>query len=281
MIDLSPEVIKLALVLLATGCAAGFSAGLFGIGGGAVMVPALYFVFEALGYPQAAIMHSAVATSSAVIIIGSIRSVASHHKHKAVDWDILWPAKKYKSWGLWIGIGALLASSILAKYISGAQLTLIFGVIMSVIALQFIFGRPDWKWRESLPGGASIPIGGSIIGAISALMGIGGGAISVTLMVICGKTIHRAIGTASGVGMFISIPATLGFILSGWGAAGRPPMSLGYVNILGFVLVAITSIMFIPFGARLAHKTDQRKLKMVFGVFLALVSINMIRKTIL
>jgi len=278
--EVSPEILTLAGVLLVTGCLAGFSAGLFGIGGGAVMVPALYYVFSALGYPESSVMHSAVATSSAVIIISSIRSVMSHHSHKAVDWDILWPAQKFKSWGLWIGLGALLASAVLAKYISGAQLTLIFGIMMSIIALQFIFGRPDWTWRDSLPGGASIPIGGGAIGAISALMGIGGGAISVTLMVICGKTIHRAIGTASGVGMFISIPATAGFILSGWGIAERAPLSLGYVNILGFILVALTSILFIPLGARTAHNTDQQKLKMIFGVFLILVSINMIRKTL-
>ena len=110
---------KLALVLLATGCAAGFSAGLFGIGGGAVMVPALYFVFDALGYPEATVMHSAVATSSAVIIVSAIRSVTAHHKHGAVDWDVLWPTKKYKSWGLWIGIGALLASAILGQVYFG------------------------------------------------------------------------------------------------------------------------------------------------------------------
>lgn len=245
------------------------------------MVPALYFVFDALGYPQATVMHSAVATSSAIIIISSIRSVTFHHKHGAVDWNILWPAQTYKSWGLWIGIGALLASAILARFVTGSQLTLIFGLIMSMIALQFIFGRPGWKWRESLPGGFAIPTGGSLIGALSALMGIGGGAFSVTLMVICGTSIHRAIGTASGIGMFISIPATLGFILSGWGIEGRLPLSIGYVNMLGFVLVALTSILFIPLGARLAHSTDQRKLKIIFGVFLALVSINMIRKTLI
>ena len=278
--EISPEIIRLALVLLATGCVAGFSAGLFGIGGGAIMVPALYFVFHAMGYPEATVMHAAVATSSAVIIISSIRSVISHHKHGAVDWDILWPAKKYKSWGLWIGAGALLASAIFARYISGAHLTLIFGLIMSIVSMQFVFGRPDWKWKETLPNGPAIPIGGMSIGALSAIMGIGGGAFTVTLMVIFGKTIHRAIGTTSGVGVFISIPATLGFIFSGWEAAGRPPASLGYVNILGFVFIALTSILFIPFGARLAHRTNQRKLKMIYGVFLALVSINMICKAL-
>jgi len=225
-------------------------------------------------------MHSAVATSSAIIIMSSLRSVSSHHKHQAVDWDVLWPRHKFGSWGLWIGIGALLASAILAKYISGQQLTVIFGAMMCLIALQFIFGRPDWKWREDLPSGAAIPIGGGSIGAISALMGIGGGAISVSLMVICGKTIHRAIGTASGVGVFISIPAAIGFIISGWGVPARPPISLGYVNMLGFILVAATSLLFIPLGARTAHNTDQKKLKMIFGIFLLFVSVNMIRKAV-
>jgi len=120
--DISPDIITLAGVLLATGCLAGFSAGLFGIGGGAVMVPALYYVFSALGYPESTVMHTAVATSSAVIIISSIRSVMSHHSHKAVDWAVLWPSQKIKSWGLWIGLGALLASAVLAKYISGRPL---------------------------------------------------------------------------------------------------------------------------------------------------------------
>lgn len=277
---MDPQLIYLAVALLVAGCVAGFSAGLFGIGGGAIMVPVLYFVFSALGFPESVIMHSAVATSSAVIIISSIRSVSSHHKHEAVDWDILWPKNFLKSWGLWIGLGSLLAAAILAKHISGTHLTLIFGVMMSIIALQFIFGRPDWRVRDDLPGGVALPVFGGGIGALSALMGIGGGAISVSLMVMCGKTIHRAIGTASGVGMFISIPATLGFIYSGWGIEGRPDVSLGYVSVLGFVLIAATSLIFIPLGARTAHKTDQKRLKMIFGIFLIVVAVNMIRKAV-
>ena len=277
---MDPQLLLLAGSLLLAGCVAGFSAGLFGIGGGAVMVPVLYFVFGALGYSDAVIMHTAVATSSAVIIISSIRSVISHHGHGAVDWDILWPGNPVKSWGVWIGAGALFAAAVLASRISGAQLTLIFGAMMCLIALQFIFGRPDWRARETIPGGLALPVAGGGIGALSALMGIGGGAISVSLMVICGKSIHRAIGTASGVGMFISVPATLGFIYSGWDVAGRPDASLGYVNVLGFVLVAATSVMFIPLGARTAHKTDQAKLKMIFGIFLLFVAINMIRKAV-
>ena len=111
-------------------------------------------------------------------------------------------------------------------------------------------------------------------------MGIGGGAISVTLMVMCGKSIHRAIGTASGIGVFISIPATIGFVASGWSIDARPPMSLGYVNVLGFVLIALTSVLLIPLGAKVTHNTDQKRLRMIFGIFLLAVSINMARKVL-
>lgn len=277
---MSAELLSLLAALVAGGAAAGFAAGLFGIGGGAVMVPILAFVFTALGYPSETVMHCAVSTSSAVIIVSSIRSVRAHHAHGAVDWDVLWPDKVWQSWGLWIGAGSLLASAVLARHISGHQLELLFGGVMIFIALQFMFGRPGWKLRDSLPGGLALPGFGGSIGALSALMGIGGGAICVSLMVMCGRSIHRAIGTASGVGMFISIPATLGFILSGQGIAQRPPASLGYVNMLGFAVMAVMAILLVPLGARTAHNTPQRPLKIIFGIFLLGVSLNMIRKAL-
>jgi len=135
---MSSELLTLLAALMAGGALAGFAAGLFGIGGGAVMVPILAFVFSALGYPAQTVMHCAVATSSAVIIVSSIRSVRAHHARGAVDWEVLWPSPLYKSWGLWIGAGALLASAVLARYITGRQLELIFGAVMIAIALQFI-----------------------------------------------------------------------------------------------------------------------------------------------
>ncbi len=277
---MSPELLTLLAALMAVGALAGFAAGLFGIGGGAVMVPILAFVFTALGYPGATIMHCAVATSSAVIIVSSIRSVRAHNARGAVDWDVLWPNPLYKSWGLWIGAGALLASGVLARYISGRQLELIFGAVMILIALQFIFGRPDKTLRTGLPGGVALPSAGGAIGALSALMGIGGGAICVSLMVLCGRSIHRAIGTASGIGMFISIPATAGFILSGQGISGRPPLSLGYVSLPGFAAMAVMALIFVPLGAKTAHSTPQKPLKIIFGIFLLAVSLNMIRKAV-
>lgn len=275
---MSEQILVFLAALIGAGALAGFSAGLFGIGGGAVMVPALFYMLSALGYAPEHVMHCAVATSSAVIIINSIRSVRAHHAHGAVDWQLLWPPQLYKSWGVWIATGALLASAWLAPYISGAHLTMIFGGFMIMIAAQFIFGRPGWRLRDDVPGGAAIPIGGGLIGGLSALMGIGGGALSVSLMAICGKPIHRAIATASGIGVFISIPATLGFIISGWGTEARPPFSFGYVNLAGFAILAISAMVLVPYGAALAHKTDQARLKMIFGIFLLLVSANMVRK---
>ena len=282
---LDPQLIILAITLLVVGAIAGFSAGLFGIGGGAIIVPALYYVFSALRYDEMVIMHAAVATSSATIIVTSLRSATSHNGHGAVDWALIWPGNSWRliarSWGVWIGCGALFAALFIARYISGSMLALIFGTMASVIALQLIFGRPSWALARRVPKrGMAVPIVGTSIGSLSALMGIGGGAFCVTLMVMCGKSIHKAIGTASAIGLFISLPATIGFMISGLGATGRPAYSFGYVNVLGFALISGASFFFIPLGVKLAHNTGQKHMRMIFGVCLLLVALNMIRKAI-
>ncbi len=275
---MDPQILSLGAALLVAGCLAGFSAGLFGIGGGAVMVPVLYYTFGALGYPEAVLMHMAVATSTSVIIVTALRSAHGHHKKEAVDWALVWPKNPARSWGVWIGLGALLAAAFLAPYLSGRQLTALFAVVMVPLALQFIFGRPGWKLAEDVPGGLAPPLGGLGLGGLCALMGIGFGSIGVTLMILFGRRIHQAIGTASAIGFFIGAPATLGYILSGLGVQGRPPFSLGYVNLLGFALMAVMTYLCVPFGVRLAHKLSQDKLRMVFGICLLAVAINMLRK---
>ena len=270
----------LMITLACVGAAAGLSSGLFGIGGGSVMVPVLFYAFLSLGVENDVVMHCAVATSSAVIIYNAIRSVRSHHKHGAVDWDLLWPKNPFLSYALWIGLGAFLAALWLAPKMSGEALTLLFAVVAGLISLQFIFGRPDWQLRDSVPGGAARPVVGGGVGILSSLMGIGGGSLTVPLMSLCGVPIHRAIGTASGFGLAIALPATLGFIVSGWGAAGRPAFSVGYVNLLGVVVIAAVAFLTIPLGAKLAHGMSQKKLKMVFGICLLLVAANMARKAL-
>jgi len=242
--------LPLILTLIAVGGLAGLCAGLFGIGGGAVMVPAFYFAFGALGVPENVVTHCAVATSSAIIIVNAIRSTRSHHSHHAVDWDLLWPKNPLLSYALWIGVGAFLAAIWLAPKMSGQALTLLFAIVAGVISLQFIFGRPDWKIRDTVPGGLARPVVGGSVGVLSSLMGIGGGSLTVPLMSICGVPIHRA------------------------------SFSLGYVNILGFALVASIAFLTIPLGAKLAHSMSQRKLKLIFGILLVLVAANMARKAL-
>lgn len=264
--------------LAIAGAIAGFGAGLFGIGGGAVMVPALYYTFLFLGYDASTVTHMAVATSAAVIIINALRAVRSHDKLGHVDWGLLWPKNPLKSYALWIGLGAFIASLMIAPRLSGRSLTLLFAALAGLISLQFIFGRPNWRLRETIPGGAAPPFVGGSVGVLSALIGIGGGSLTVPLMSICGMKIHRAIGTASGFGFAIALPATAGYVISGWAAPLRAPASLGYVNIPGFIFMTLTAFLTIPMGAKLAGRLPQDRLKRIFGLCLLLVAINMARK---
>jgi len=269
----------LILALLTVGGFAGMTAGLFGIGGGAVMVPALLFAFTQLGVSPDVVMHCAVATSAAVIILNAARSTHSHHAKGAVDMSLVWPRPNWwQSIGLWIGIGAFIAALWIAPKLSSDVLTLLFAIITLLVSLQFILGKPSFILRKSVPGGPGPALIGGSIGGLSSLMGIGGGSLSVPLLTLCGIPIHRAIGTAAAFGLFIAVPATVGFIISGLGVSGRPLGSLGYVNGLGFALITIAAWPMVPVGAKLAHKMDAVMLRRVFGICLALVALNMARK---
>lgn len=273
------ELLPLIALLIAVGALAGFTAGLFGIGGGAVMVPALFFAFTAIGVDPEVIMHCAVATSVSVIIINGYRSTRSHLARDSVDMELLWPRQWWRSYALWIGVGSFIGAWWLAPRLSSDSLTLVFASVAMVVALQFIIGRPDFTLRQSVPGGLSPPLVGSSVGALSAIMGIGGGSISVPLLTLCGVPVHRAVGTAAGFGLAIAIPATIGFVLSGLEVIGRPPTSLGYVNLAGFALIAASAWFIVPWGTALAHKLKAVPLRRIFGICLALVALNMARKT--
>ena len=275
------EYAPVIMALFMTGALAGFGAGMFGIGGGAIMVPALYYMFSFMGYDISTVTHMAVATSTAVIIVNAIRSVRSHHKLGNVDWGLLWPKNLFKSYGLWIGVGAFLGSFLIAPRLSGQDLLGIFAIVSIFIAGQFIFGRPNWRLMDDVPRGVAPPLVGTVVGNLSALMGIGGGSLTVPLMSICGVPIHRAIGTASGFGLAIALPGTIGYIISGWSVPLRAPASLGYVNIPAFIFMTLAAFLFIPLGAKLATGLPQDKLKKIFGIFLLLVTINMIRRAFL
>ncbi len=264
------EYLPLILALAATGAFAGLIAGLFGIGGGIVMVPAMFYVFSALGYEGDRVMHVAVGTSLAVIIATSLRSVSAHAKEGAVDFAVL------RRWVPFIITGTLIGS-VVANYIPSRGLTALFGGMAILLSLQFFFGRPNWTLAEELPGGILRFLLANIIGLLSALMGIGGGVMGVTLMTLCGKTIHRAVATAAGFGVAIGVPGAIGFIINGWGSEDVP-LSLGYVNMPGFALLASSAFFVAPLGARLAHALPAQTLKRFFAIGLAIVGVMLLRE---
>jgi len=268
---MNAEFLLLLAGLVAAGLFAGFVGGLFGVGGGAVLVPVLYAIFTALGIDESVRMHVAVGTSLSTIIATSWRSLATHAKAGAVDVEVL------KAWGPWITVGALLGAA-LAGIANNEALLIVFGAGLLLVAAQMAFASPNWRLRDSLPTGfARAGIAGSI-GALSAMMGIGGGAFGVTLMTLCGRPIHQAVATASGFGAAIALPAALGYVVTGWGRDGLPAWSLGFVSAPGFVVLALLTAITAPIGARLAHRLPQRTLKRAFAALLAFVAINMLRE---
>ena len=262
------SLLTFALGLLLAGLAGGVIAGLLGVGGGIVIVPVLYHVFSGLGLDESVRMPLAIGTSLATIIPASIRSNSSHQKKGAVDMALL------KSWAPAIIVGVL-AGAIVAHLIGGHGLTLIFAVLALVVAAYMAFGRAEWRLGEALPQGpGKIAMAGGI-GFFSTLMGIGGGTFGVPLMTLFGMPVHRAVGTSSGLGLLIGVPGTIGFILSGWGAAHLPPGSLGYVNLLGFALITPTTWISVPWGVELAHRLSRKALSRAFAIFLAATSLRM------
>ena len=216
-------------------------------------------------------MHVAVGTSLSTIITTSWRSLATHTKAGAVDFDVL------KTWAPWISIGAI-AGAIVAGVVRAEVLLIVFGAGLLLVALQMGFGNPAWRLADDLPTGALRALIAGAIGLLSALMGIGGGAFGVTVMTLCGKPIHRAVATASGFGAAIALPAAIGYAIAGFGREGLPPWSLGFVSLPGFVILGALTAITAPMGARLAHKLPQATLKRAFAVLLALVALNMLRE---
>lgn len=268
---MSPDIVWFVVGLVGAGLFAGFVGGLFGIGGGAVVVPALFLGFTALGVDESVRMHVAVGTSLSTIIATSWRSLTAHRQAGAVDFDVL------KTWGPWIMLGAL-AGAAIAGFASTEALLLVFGFGLLLIAAQMGLGSPNWRLFRDLPHGIWRVSTAGGIGAFSAMMGIGGGAFGVTVLTLSGRPIHQAVATASGFGAAIALPATLGYVVAGWGREGLPPWSLGFVSLPGFIVLAALTAITAPVGARLAHRLPQRSLKRAFAVFLALVALNMLRE---
>lgn len=254
-----------ALAMAAAGGVAGFLAGLFGIGGGAILVPVFYQIFGALGVDEAVRMHLCIGTSLAVIVPTSLRSFQSHYRRGAVDTALL------KSWLAPIPLGTVLAS-LLAASVSSAALRGLFAAVAVIVALRLLFARPSWRLADDVPGNPARAVIGVVIGFLSTLMGIGGGVLNNTFMTLFGRPIHQAVATSSGVGVLISVPAMAGFVWAGWGAAGLPPLSTGYVNWIAVALVIPVTLLVAPYGAGVAHRLQRRQLEFAFGLFLMLVA---------
>lgn len=260
--------ITVAALLLAAGAGAGVVAGLLGVGGGIVVVPVLFHLFTHLGIDEAVRMKLAVGTSLATIVATAWASARAHYKRGTVDREFL------RAYGPPIVLGVLVGSAT-ASLVRGPVLTGVFAAVALVVAAHIAFGNPRWRLGEAPPQGlARWPLGGAI-GALSAMMGIGGGTLTVPVMTLFGFPVHRAVGTAAAMGFVIGVPGTLGFVLGGFGQAGLPPFSLGYVSLAGLALIAPTSMLCAPYGARLAHRLDTKALRRVFAVFLGFTSLRM------
>ncbi len=259
------ELAGLALALAATGVVAGLLAGIFGIGGGGVIVPVMYQALGILGFSEAVTMHVALGSALAIIVPTSIRSFLAHKARGAVDMAMI------RSWLVPVPIGVALASMVAAS-VSGAGLRAIFAAIAFIVALRLIFNRASWRLGSEIPGGAIRALVGGVIGFLSTLMGIGGGVLSNTFMTVYGRPIHQAVATAAGVGILIAIPGALGYMLVGQGVEGLPPFSIGYVNLLGVAIVMPLSLLMAPLGVSIAHALSKRQLEVGFGVFLLLMS---------
>jgi len=256
------------LVFAAVGALSGVLAGLLGVGGGVIIVPAVVFYLEAAGVAPVYVLHLALGTSLAVIVFTSISSFRAHHRRGAVDWSIV----RKITGGILVGT---YGGSWVAAQLSTRFLTVFFVVFLYLVALQMLLEAKPKPTRQ-MPGWTGTSLVGLGIGGISALVGIGGGGLSVPFMSWCNLPIHRAIGTSAAIGLPIALSGAIGYVVNGWHAPGLPPHCLGFVYLPALVGVAAVSVLFAPLGARLAHWLPTGGLKKVFGVFAILVATKML-----
>jgi uncharacterized protein len=270
-LDLS-ELIELALLLVAVGALSGFLAGVFGIGGGAILVPVFYECFRLAGVPLEVRMPLCVGTSLAIIIPTSIRSFRAHYARGAVDMEIL------KQWWLPIVIGVV-AGSVTARYAPERLFKIVFVMVAWSAAARLLLARDNWKFGEDVPQGPLMKLYGFFVGLLSTLMGVGGGLFANLLMTFYGRPIHQAVATSSALAVLISIPGAIGYVYAGWPAAAnypdiaalQLPFAIGYVSLIGAVLVMPTSLLTAPLGVRAAHAMSKRTLEVAFGCYLFIV----------
>lgn len=267
------ELLVYFMGLLITGVIGGLIAGLFGVGGGIVIVPILFWIFTSLSFPNEILMHMAIGSSLATIIPTSISSARAHYHRGSIEIDII------KKWAPGIFLGAIIGG-LSGNYFSVNELKYLFASIAFFVALNMFF-KEHLRLGNCLPKSRLLNIViSSLIGFVSSLMGVGAGTIGVPTLVALSVPIHKAIGTAAALGLFIAVPATLGLAFSGFNVPNRPPMSIGYVNLIAFFIMFPLTVFFAPIGVKFAHRINQRLLKIIFGIFLIITSVKMLSSLI-
>jgi uncharacterized membrane protein YfcA len=256
------ELAWLTGAIVVAGVVTGILAGLFGIGGGAVIVPVLYEVFRVLDVPEEVRMQLCVGTSLAIIVPTNIRSYLAHRAQKMVLPEVL------RQWAVPSVIGVAIGA-LAAAVAPAALFRLAFVVIASLIAVKLLLGRESWRVSDQLPSGVAMRAYGFLVGLASSLMGVSGGSVANAILTLHGKSIHNAVATSAGLGVPITIAGTVGYVLAGLPhQALLPPLSLGYVSLVGFAVMAPVASLTASYGARLAHRLPKRTLEIAFGLFL-------------
>jgi len=259
----------LAALLAVAGACSGVLAGLFGVGGGTVMVPILYEVFSLYGAPDDVLMPLCVGTSLAVIVPTSISSFIGHYRKGAVDTDVL------KVWAVPIALGVLfgiLAASVARPILFKA----VFIIVCLFLATRLLIGKDKWQLGDGLPVTSVMTGYGVLIGSSASLMGIGGGLVANVALTLHRFPIHAAVATASGVGLFVSIPGALGYVVAGWGHPDLPPFSLGYVSLIGFALLTPLGLLTVGYGVNLAHQMQKRQMEIALAIYLIFISLRFV-----
>ncbi len=256
------------LTYLALGAVAGTLAGMLGVGGGLVIVPVLAWSFAAHAIDPGLIMHLAVGTSLATIVFTSISSVRAHHRRGAVRWPLFWQLTPGIVVGAWLG-------ALVAELLPTTALRTVFGVFELVVAVQLGFALLPEGHRD-LPQRLGMGVAGAVIGGVSAVVGIGGGSLTVPFLVWCNVEMRNAVAVSAATGMPIAVAGAVGFVATGWGGAGLPSGAVGYLYLPALAGVVATSVLFAPLGARLAHRLPAATLKRFFAAFLALLGAKML-----
>ena len=266
------EILELAVLLVAVGALSGFLAGIFGIGGGAILVPVFYECFRLAGVPLEVRMPLCVGTSLAIIIPTSISSYRAHRARGAIDMDVL------RAWWLPILIGVI-GGSVVARYAPERLFKIVFVMVAYFAAARLLSANENWKLGEDLPKGLLMRVFGLGVGLLATLMGVGGGLFANLLMTFYGRPIHQGVATSSAIAVLVSIPGALGYIYAGWPAAAHYPdvaalqfpLALGYVSLIGAILVMPMSLLTAPLGVKVAHAMSKKTLERCYGAYLLIV----------